>query len=100
MFIGKFLLINFATKLIKKYKLIRLIDAAIKEEGLKLLLLLRLCPLIPHNYVNYALGCTDVKFKDYLIGTLGMLPASIVYVFIGTTISDLAHLDDGLEENE
>ena len=50
--------------------------------------------------MNYALGSTTVNFKDYVIGTLGMLPASVVYVFIGTTISDLADIEKGLNENE
>ena len=60
-----------------------------KDEGLKLIVLLRLCPLIPYNMLNYLMGITDISFKDYMIGNLGMLPGCIVYVFIGTTLSSI-----------
>ena len=37
------------------------IDAAIKQSGWKLICLLRLCPLLPYNILNYALAITPVR---------------------------------------
>jgi uncharacterized membrane protein YdjX (TVP38/TMEM64 family) len=75
------------------------IDKAIHSEGLKLVILLRLCPVIPFNVLNYLLGITSVEAKHYIIGMVGMLPGTLVYVFIGTTISDIADTASGKSEN-
>ena len=65
------------------------LDHAIKNEGLKVVTLLRLCPLVPFTYFNYVMGITAVSFFDYAIGGLGMIPGTIVYVFVGTTIGSI-----------
>ncbi len=75
------------------------IDNAIHSEGLKLVVLLRLCPVLPFNVLNYLLGVTSVEAKHYIIGMVGMLPGTLVYVFIGTTISDIADTASGKSEN-
>ena len=54
-----------------------------------MLLFLRLCPIIPFTILNFILGTSSIKVKDYFIGQFGILPALIAYVFIGTTLSDL-----------
>ena len=41
------------------------------------------------------MGITGINAKDYAIGCLGMLPGTVVYVFIGTTISDIADAASG-----
>ena len=50
---------------------------------------MRLCPIIPYNAYNYILGVTSVRFRDFAIGGIGMLPGAFVYVFIGTTIGSI-----------
>ena len=65
------------------------LDKAMNTEGLKFVFLLRLCPLVPFNVFNYTMGITGVKFWDYAGGGLGMIPGTIVYVFLGTTISNI-----------
>ena len=90
MLLGRFVFKESVEKAASKYPIIKAIDKAIHTEGLKFIILLRLCPLIPFNMLNYLMGSTGITFKDYAIGNLGMIPGVIVYVFIGTTISDLA----------
>ena len=56
-----------------------------------LVLLARLSPLIPYNLLNYALSVTSVRFRDYLLATwLGMLPATVLYVYTGSIAKSLA----------
>src|SRR5947208_1641410 len=63
----------------------RRIDSAIGREGAKLIFLLRLSPVIPFNLSNYFYGLTGVKFWPYVFASwLGMMPATFLYVFIGT----------------
>jgi len=57
--------------------------------------LLRLCPLAPFTILNYTFGITSIKLLHFAIGGFGMLPGAVVYVFVGTTISNIADAVDG-----
>jgi uncharacterized membrane protein YdjX (TVP38/TMEM64 family) len=61
------------------------IDNAIGEQGAKLVFLLRLSPVIPFNLSNYFYGLTGVKFWPYVLASwIGMIPGTLLYVYIGT----------------
>ncbi len=60
------------------------IDGAIREKGWKVVGLLRLSPLVPFNLSNYLYGLTAVDFRHYVLASwAGMLPGTILYVYIG-----------------
>jgi uncharacterized membrane protein YdjX (TVP38/TMEM64 family) len=60
------------------------IDQAIAEEGWKIVLLLRLCP-IPFGLANYLYGLTAIPFLPYLITTfLGAVPGLILFSHLGS----------------
>jgi uncharacterized membrane protein YdjX (TVP38/TMEM64 family) len=71
------------------------IDRAVASEGLKITFLLRLSPVFPFNLLNYALGLTRVRFRDYAIACLGMLPGTFLYVYLGAVAGDLATIAAG-----
>jgi uncharacterized membrane protein YdjX (TVP38/TMEM64 family) len=71
------------------------IDRAIGGEGRRIVLLLRLSPAFPFNVLNYALGLTRVRFADYLIASVGMLPGTLLYVYSGKLAGDVASLAGG-----
>jgi uncharacterized membrane protein YdjX (TVP38/TMEM64 family) len=73
----------------------RAIDKAVGEQGLRVVLLLRLSPVFPFFVMNYALGLTRVRFVDYAIGLIGMVPATAFYVYYGTVAGDLAGVLSG-----
>ena len=63
----------------------RRIDNAIGKQGAKLILLLRLSPVIPFNLSNYFYGLTGVRFWPYVLASwIGMMPGTFLYVYIGT----------------
>jgi uncharacterized membrane protein YdjX (TVP38/TMEM64 family) len=69
------------------------IDAAIEREGLKIVLLLRLSPVFPFSVLNYALGLTRVRIDHYVLGSfVGMLPATFLYVYLGSLVTTAASL--------
>ena len=68
------------------------IDRAVAAEGLKIVFLLRLTPAVPFNLLNYALGLTRVRFTDYAIASVGMLPGTLLYVYSGKLAGDVATL--------
>jgi uncharacterized membrane protein YdjX (TVP38/TMEM64 family) len=62
---------------------LRRIDADIAEHGWKVVALVRLSPVAPFGITSYALGLTRLRLVDYLLGTIGSLPAMMAYVYIG-----------------
>jgi uncharacterized membrane protein YdjX (TVP38/TMEM64 family) len=71
------------------------IDRAIGREGRKIAFLLRLSPVIPFTLLNYALGLTRVRFADYALASLGMLPGTLLYVYLGSVAGDAASASAG-----
>lgn len=71
------------------------IDGAIANAGLKIVVLLRLSPVFPFSLLNYALGLTSVRFRDYALACLAMLPGTMLYVYYGRLIGDVAALAAG-----
>ncbi|MGD9617671.1 MAG: TVP38/TMEM64 family protein [Alphaproteobacteria bacterium] len=60
------------------------IDRAIAAEGWKIVLLLRLSPLVPFNLQNYLFGITAVRFAPYVAATFaGIAPATSAFVAVG-----------------
>lgn len=69
------------------------IDRAIGESGFKIVLLLRLSPIVPFNLLNYALGLTRVRLRDYVLASfLGMLPGTVLYVYLGSVVTSGSEL--------
>lgn len=68
---------------------------AIGREGLRVVFLLRLSPIFPFTLLNYALGLTRVRFADYVLGCLGMLPGTLLFVYQGKVVGEVASLGAG-----
>jgi uncharacterized membrane protein YdjX (TVP38/TMEM64 family) len=68
----------------------RRIDRAVGWHGRRLVFLLRLSPVLPFTLMNYALGITHVRLRDYLIASVGMLPGTLLYVWTGTLAGEAA----------
>ena len=73
------------------------IDRAVGAEGRKIVFLLRLSPVFPFNLLNYALGLTRVRLVDYAVASLGMLPGTLLYVYTGKLVGDVAAIAGGVE---
>jgi uncharacterized membrane protein YdjX (TVP38/TMEM64 family) len=90
--IGRYLARDWVMGKVQENAKFQAIDRAIAREGLKIVFLTRLSPIFPFNLLNYALGITQVSLKDYVIGSLGMIPGTILYVYIGSLAGDVATL--------
>ncbi|QKQ75894.1 TVP38/TMEM64 family protein [Nostoc sp. TCL240-02] len=88
--VGRYLARNWVAGKIADNKKFAAIDQAVGREGLKIVLLTRLSPIFPFNLLNYAFGITGVSLKDYFIGSVGMIPGTIMYVYIGSLAGNLA----------
>jgi uncharacterized membrane protein YdjX (TVP38/TMEM64 family) len=88
--VGRYLARSWVAKKIAGNQKFRAIDEAVGKEGLKIVLLTRLSPIFPFNLLNYAYGVTGVALKDYVLASIGMLPGTMMYVYIGSLAGSLA----------
>ena len=72
------------------------IDRAVDRAGPKLVVLLRLSPLVPYNLLNYALGLTRITLLKYTAASAaGMLPGTVLYVYLGSLLTSATRLTAG-----
>jgi len=90
--IGRYFARGWFSEKIRNNMTFRAIDAAVVIDGFKIVLLTRLSPIFPFNMLNYVFGVTRVALKDYILGSIGMIPATIMYVYLGSLIGDVALL--------
>ncbi|KZL50278.1 SNARE associated Golgi family protein [Nodularia spumigena CENA596] len=91
--VGRYLSRDWVSRQINKYPQFKAIDLAVAKEGWKIVLLTRLCPIFPFNLLNYAFGVTQVTLKDYILGSFGIIPGTVMYVYMGSLAGDLATLN-------
>lgn len=90
--VGRYLLRNWINKKIEGNQKFVAIDKAVAEEGFKIVLLTRLSPIFPFNLLNYAFGVTKVSLKDYAFASVGMIPGTVMYVYIGSLAGNIARI--------
>ena len=65
-------------------------NRALEREGAFYLFTLRLIAAVPFFVINLVMGLTPLSVATYWwVSQLGMLPATIVYVYTGSTVPDL-----------
>jgi len=62
---------------------------AVVKDSAWIMFLLRLSPLVPYNLLNYALALSGVTYRDYLLASVGMIPAIIMYAYYGKVAGDV-----------
>jgi uncharacterized membrane protein YdjX (TVP38/TMEM64 family) len=94
--VGRYFARDWVAKKIEGNPGFKAIDDAVAKEGWKIVGLTRLSPVFPFNLLNYAYGLTKVSLRDYFFASwMGMLPGTVMYVYIGSVVGDLARLSAG-----
>ena len=94
--VGRFFARDWVAGRVATWRTFGALDKAAGQAGFSIVLLTRLSPVFPFNLLNYAFGLTAVRFRDYLFGSwIGMAPAIVLYVYIGSAAQSLAELVDG-----
>lgn len=64
----------------KMQRLMKQVD----RRGWRAVALLRLMPMMPYNIVNYGLGTTSIKFRDYIIASaIFLIPNKLILTYCG-----------------
>jgi len=67
------------------------LDEAVNAQSFYIVFLTRFAIVLPFNVLNYAFGLTRVSAVTYVVATaLGMLPAVLMYVYLGTLADDFS----------
>jgi uncharacterized membrane protein YdjX (TVP38/TMEM64 family) len=97
--VGRTLARGWMEEKVARHPKFRAIDQAVAEQGFKIVLLTRLSPAFPFTFLNYAYGLTKVRFRDYVLASwIGMLPGTVMYVYLGSAVQNLADLAVRKEE--
>ena len=94
--LGRFVLRSTVQKKVAANPKFAAIERAVAKNGFKIVGLVRLSPAFPFTLLNYGLGLTAVRLRDYMLASwLGMLPGTLLYVYIGFTIGDVGAIFAG-----
>jgi uncharacterized membrane protein YdjX (TVP38/TMEM64 family) len=94
--VGRFVAREWVARRIASSPKFAAIDEAIGRRGFYIVFLIRLSPVFPFTLLNYALGLTRVKLRDYIVASfLGMIPGTFLYVYLGSLITSAAQLLSG-----
>eukprot|EP00884_Botryococcus_braunii_P005821 jgi/Botrbrau1/1523/Bobra.0107s0011.1 len=94
--LGRFLFREKVAKIVHQSDTWHGVDIALQEEGWKLMLLLRLSPVVPFSLLNYGLGVTPVSFFSYVLTTcVGILPGTLMYVYAGSLAKSIEEIVSG-----
>jgi len=86
---GRYIFKTSAKNLAAKYPLIGAIDKAMESDGFFLMTLLHFCPLVPFSILNFVIGITSMSLLDFCLSIIGIIPGTIVYILMGTSIQDV-----------
>ncbi|MEX0918533.1 MAG: TVP38/TMEM64 family protein [Candidatus Paceibacterota bacterium] len=75
-------------KILPRYPRIMEFNEKIKRKGIATVAALRLIPLFPFNALNFLLGVTGIRTRDYFIGSFfGMIPGTFMFVYLGNSLT-------------
>ena len=83
-------------RVIDRFRVFRAIDQSLSTQGLKLIILLKVQPVIPWNILNYLLAVTSCSSSDFFLGTfVGIAPKTLTVMYLGVSVESLAEVVRG-----
>jgi uncharacterized membrane protein YdjX (TVP38/TMEM64 family) len=68
-------------------RVLRVVDARLHRRGWLAVASLRLIPAVPFSLLNYCSALSSIRFRDYLVGTVGVIPGSVAIVLLGDALT-------------
>jgi uncharacterized membrane protein YdjX (TVP38/TMEM64 family) len=75
---------------------VEMVRRAVVRKGWWVQFLLRLSPIVPYVLLNYALGLSRVRVRDFVIACVGMIPTIVMYAYYGRVVGDVAKIAAGV----
>jgi len=77
----------------RRFPIVKCLDQAIHEKGFRVMLMMRLCPIVPFNGLNYIGGVTNISMEEYVFALVGVIPNIILWVLVGASADHLRNRD-------
>jgi len=79
-----------------KWKKWKYIDAALEKDGWKLVLIMRMSPIIPYNLLNIAMATTSIHFLAFsVVSSIGIFFECCIFVYLGTIADGITSIVEG-----
>jgi len=80
--------------LLRRYPILRAVDVAIVKNSLRVMMLMRLNPLIPFGVLNYIFGISGVDMVTFMLAMPAVLPWYLFLVCLGAVSSGMAYTSE------
>ena len=82
-FISKRFFYERIENIVNNFPKLFLLKKVIQKGGVKLIILTRLSPLFPFSILNYFYGLNNIRYRDFALGLLCILPGTFLYCSLG-----------------
>lgn len=94
--VGRWIARGWVSGLMQKKPVFAELDLAVQLHEIKIILLVRLSPILPFCILNYACAVTSMRWITFAGGSVvGMLPGTIAIVYIGSLGHDIVQVLTG-----
>jgi SNARE associated Golgi protein len=73
-----------------------LYQSALAHNGFKIVVLMRLSPLVPNHILDYVSGITSIRIIDYTLASIGIIPSTVAFCYAGATASSISEGEENL----
>lgn len=88
---------RFVSNMTQKNKQFAALSLVLKHDGLKLLIMIRLCPL-PYSFANGAISTIPtVTWQNFMIATAIATPKLLLHIFVGSRLGAIAEEGDKMD---
>mmetsp|Transcript_20922 Transcript_20922/g.31200 ORF Transcript_20922/g.31200 Transcript_20922/m.31200 type:complete len:518 (-) Transcript_20922:100-1653(-) len=94
---ARFLSRDLVEILMRRYPILRAVDVAIVKNSLRVMMLMRLNPLIPFGVMNYIFGISGVDLATFILAMPAVMPWYLFLVCLGAVSSSM--YSEGIDDN-
>mmetsp|Transcript_24233 Transcript_24233/g.28552 ORF Transcript_24233/g.28552 Transcript_24233/m.28552 type:complete len:365 (-) Transcript_24233:98-1192(-) len=88
-FLGRYWIRKTVRQWSRKYPLFDAIDAAVSDNGFKIMCYLYLTPVLPLGLMSYVIGTTSMPIKPFALARIAALPNTALHVYVGAATGTL-----------
>jgi uncharacterized membrane protein YdjX (TVP38/TMEM64 family) len=78
---------------IRRYPIVRAVDAAIVRNSLRVMILMRLNCLLPFGVINYVFGISGAKAEEFVLSMVGVVPWHLLLICLGASSASFVSFD-------
>jgi len=93
--LGRYLMRDTVKRWVRNYPMFDAIDVAVSEQGVKIMAMLYLTPVLPLGLVSYMCGTTAMDLQSFAVAKIASLPLYLMYTFMGASAHSFIKAKNG-----